>query len=77
VRQAGDGRAIAAVGLQHADGRPVDGGRVQLQPAQLRAERVHKTGTALRVRPAGGQDAGAVRVAGGAQEGTVVAGRAG
>lgn len=53
------------------------GGRVPVRPAQLRAQRLHKTGTALRVRPAGGQSVGAVHVARGPAQGDAVAGHAG
>lgn len=44
--------------------------------ARLPAQRVRKDGTALRVRPAAGENAGAVRVAGRAEEGAHVGGRA-
>lgn len=44
--------------------------------ARVLAQRVHQDGTALRLRPAAGEDAGAVRVAGRAEEGAHVAGRA-
>lgn len=47
-----------------------------LAAARVPAQRVHQVGTALRVRPPAGENAGAVRVAGRAEEGALVAGRA-
>lgn len=46
-----------------------------MRGAHLHTERVHKTGKVLRVRPTGGHDTGAIRVAGGTGKGAHVAER--
>jgi len=78
VQRSVDLGQAAAGGLQFRDRRPARGGREAEVRAAARvpAQRVHQDGTAIRVRPAAGENAGAVRVAGRAEEGAHVAGRA-